>query len=64
VAILSTVAVSGAHGADPLAALNAGYRSAFAAAIAVAALGIVAAIMLLGRRRVPEPDALAEPARA
>ena len=54
-AILSTVAVSGAHGADPLAALTAGYRSAFTAAIAVAALGMVAAGLLLGRRREPGP---------
>ena len=29
VAILSTVAVSGAHGADPLAALTEGYQVAF-----------------------------------
>jgi EmrB/QacA subfamily drug resistance transporter len=60
VAILSSVAVSGAHGADPLAALTNGYRSAFAAAIAVAALGAVAASLLLGRRRTPEPDVAAE----
>jgi predicted MFS family arabinose efflux permease len=66
VAILSTVAVSGAHGADPLAALTAGHRSAFAAAIAVAALGVVAASLLLGRRRNHESEtaALAEPAVA
>jgi EmrB/QacA subfamily drug resistance transporter len=64
VAILSTVAVSGAHGADPLAALTAGYRSAFAAAIAVAALGAVVASVLLGRRREPAPVAEAEPAVA
>ena len=54
VAILSTVAVSGAHGADPLAALTDGYQSAFAVAIAVAALGVLAAALLLGSRREPE----------
>jgi predicted MFS family arabinose efflux permease len=62
VAILSSVAVSGAHGADPLAALTNGYQSAFAAAIAVAALGMVAAGLLLGRSREPKP--LGEPAPA
>ena len=64
VAILSTVAVSGAHGADPLAALTDGYRSAFAVAIGVAALGMVAASLLLGRTRKPEATAQAEPAIA
>src|SRR5918911_1441649 len=49
VAILSTVAVSGAHGAGPLAALTSGYRSAFAAAIAVAAIGTGAAGLPLPR---------------
>jgi EmrB/QacA subfamily drug resistance transporter len=63
-AILSTVAVSGAHGASSLAALTDGYRSAFAAAIAVAALGAVAASLLLGRRREPAPVAEAKPAVA
>ena len=62
VAILSSVAVSGAHGADPLAALTAGYRSAFTAAIAVAALGMVAAGLLLGRRREGRPAPVAETA--
>jgi EmrB/QacA subfamily drug resistance transporter len=64
VAMLSTVAVSGAHGVDPLAALTDGYRSAFAVAIAVAALGAVAASLLLGKRREPETVAQAEPAIA
>ena len=64
VAILSTVALSGAHGADSLAALTDGYRSAFAVAIAVAALGMVAASLLLGTRREPVPEAAAEPAAA
>jgi EmrB/QacA subfamily drug resistance transporter len=61
VAILSTVAVSGAHGADP-AALTAGYRSAFTAAIAVAVLGLAAAGLLLGRRRERPATAAAEAA--
>ena len=60
VAILSTVAVSGAHGADPLATLTDGYRSAFAVAIAVAALGAAAATALLGRSREPAPRAAAD----
>jgi predicted MFS family arabinose efflux permease len=62
VAILSSVAVSGAHGAGSLAALTNGYRSAFAVAIAVAALGMVAASLLLGSRREPDAVAHAEPA--
>ena len=64
VAILSSVAVSGAKGANPLAALTDGYQSAFAAAIVVAALGVVAAAVLLGKRREPEAVAEAEPAVA
>jgi predicted MFS family arabinose efflux permease len=61
VAILSTVAVSGAHGAGSLAALTAGYRSAFAVAIAIAALGVVAAGLLLGTRRGRGAVAAADP---
>ena len=64
VAVLSTVAVSGAHGTDPLAALTDGYRSAFTVAIAFAAAGIVAAGLLLGRRRESGVAAEAEPAVA
>jgi EmrB/QacA subfamily drug resistance transporter len=65
VAILSSVALSGAHGADSLAALTNGYRSAFAAAIAVAMLGLAAAAMLLGKRRDPAVvTEAAEPAAA
>jgi EmrB/QacA subfamily drug resistance transporter len=63
VAILSTVAVSGANGAD-LAALTDGFQSAFAVAIVVAALGAVAAGLLLGRSREPGAIAEAEPAVA
>ena len=55
VAILSTAAVSGGTPID-------GYRTAFAAAIAVALLGMLAAAVLLGRTRAPA--AHAEPAIA
>ncbi len=63
VAIMSTVAVSGVHSAEPLAALTDGYQSAFAVAIAFAALGAAAAILLLGRSREAEPvrEPVAEP---
>jgi predicted MFS family arabinose efflux permease len=61
-AILSTVAVSHAHGAGP-AALTHGYQAAFAAAIVVAALGTFVAGALLGTRNT-KPDAVAEPAVA
>jgi MFS family permease len=64
VAILSSVAVSGAHGAESLTALTNGYQSAFAAAIAIAAIGMVAASLLLGKRRQPEAVAPTEPALA
>lgn len=64
VAILSTFAVSGAHGSDSLAALTNGYQSAFAAAVAVAVLGMVAAGLLLGRRRGSAALTEAEPAAA
>jgi EmrB/QacA subfamily drug resistance transporter len=55
VAILSTVVVSQAHGADPLSALTNGFQSAFAVAIVFAAAGVVFAGALLGRRRIPAP---------
>jgi EmrB/QacA subfamily drug resistance transporter len=64
VAVLSTVAVSGAHGAEPLAALTNGYQAAFAVAIAFAALGALAATLLRGRSREPEPVGQPEPAVA
>jgi EmrB/QacA subfamily drug resistance transporter len=62
VAILSTVAAANADGVEPLAALTAGFQSAFTAAIAFAAFGILAAAILLGRARrtrtaVPQPAA-------
>jgi EmrB/QacA subfamily drug resistance transporter len=63
VAILSTVAVSQADGAAPLVALTNGFQSAFATAIIFAAVGLVVAIALLGRLRVPVPAAT-EPAAA
>jgi EmrB/QacA subfamily drug resistance transporter len=62
VAIVSTVAVSGADGAGSLTALTHGYQAAFAVAIVVAALGAIAAAALLGARR--EPDTVPEPAVA
>ena len=62
VAILSTVAVSQADGPDPVAALTNGFQSAFATAIAFAALGAVAAVALLGTRRRRAPALAAEPA--
>ncbi len=65
VAILSSVAVSGAHGASATA-LTAGFQDAFAVAIAVAALGTAAAGLLLGgnRKSRAERVADAEPAVA
>jgi EmrB/QacA subfamily drug resistance transporter len=44
VAIVSTVAVSEAHGPDPLSALTNGFQSAFATAVAFAALGMLVAL--------------------
>ena len=64
VAILSSVAVSGANGANSLAALTNGYQSAFAVAIVVAVLGLVAASLLLGKRREREPVVEVEPVGA
>jgi EmrB/QacA subfamily drug resistance transporter len=64
VAVLSTVAVSGANGTDSLAALTNGYRSAFAVAIVFAAVGLAVAGLLLGKRREPPAMAELEPAGA
>jgi predicted MFS family arabinose efflux permease len=55
VAIVSSVTVSHANGADPLSALTNGLQSAFATAIVFAAFGLLAAVALLGRLRVPVP---------
>jgi EmrB/QacA subfamily drug resistance transporter len=50
VAILSTVAVSQADGADPLTAITNGFQSAFATAIVFAAAGVLFASLLAVRR--------------
>jgi EmrB/QacA subfamily drug resistance transporter len=70
VAIVSTVAVSrsqhylAAHqGANPLAALTAGYQSAFVACAVLAGIGLALALLLPGRPRKPAHD-LPEPAPA
>jgi EmrB/QacA subfamily drug resistance transporter len=62
VAVLSSVAVSEAQGADPLAALTNGYQAAFATAIAFAALGLLVAIVLLGKLAAPAPARETKPA--
>jgi EmrB/QacA subfamily drug resistance transporter len=59
VAILSTVAVSEAHGSDPLSALTNGFQSAFATAVLFAALGLAVALVAFGKLRVPSPVAAA-----
>ena len=64
VAILSTVAVSQAEGSDPVAALTNGFQSAFATAIVFAAVGLLAAVALLGKLRIPVPTPTPEPAAA
>jgi EmrB/QacA subfamily drug resistance transporter len=58
VAILSTVAVSQADGTVRLVGLTEGFQSAFAAAIAFSALGLLAALVLLGVKgqRAPSAD--------
>jgi EmrB/QacA subfamily drug resistance transporter len=64
VAILSTVAVSHAHGTDPLAALTNGFQAAFATAIIFAVVGVLAAIALLGKLNLAVPALTTEPAAA
>ena len=64
VAILSTVAVSQAHGDNPLVALTNGFQAAFATAIIFAALGLLVAITLLGKLNLAVPGLAAEPAAA
>ena len=61
VAIVSTVAVSQAQGADPLSAMTNGFQSAFATAIVFGAAGLVAAV-LLGAVRLPSRARGARPA--
>jgi EmrB/QacA subfamily drug resistance transporter len=51
IAIVSTVAVSHASGPNPLAALTEGFQAAFVAATIFPAIGVVAALVLLGRSR-------------
>jgi hypothetical protein len=53
--------VAGADGGGA-AALTAGCQSAFAVAIVIAVLGTVAAAVLLGTRRTPDPVAEPTPA--
>jgi MFS family permease len=58
IAAVTTVALSQAHGPDPLSKLTAGYQAAFGAAAAFAVIGVVAAAILLaprGARAWPEP---------
>ena len=64
VAILSTVAVSSAHGDNPLAALTNGFQAAFATAIIFAALGLLVAVALLSRLDLRVPALGREPATA
>jgi predicted MFS family arabinose efflux permease len=60
-AVVTTIAITYADGPDPLSATTAGFSSGFAAAIVFAALGLAAALLLLGgRRSTPQPEA--EPA--
>jgi EmrB/QacA subfamily drug resistance transporter len=54
-AVVTTVAISNAHGPDPLSALTAGFQSAFGVAIAFAALGFVCALALLRPRKDARP---------
>jgi EmrB/QacA subfamily drug resistance transporter len=60
VAVLSTVAVSQADGAEPLAALTNGYQAAFGTAIVFAVVGLLIATPLLGKLRAPAPVPVAE----
>jgi EmrB/QacA subfamily drug resistance transporter len=59
-AVVTTVAVSHADGADRLSALTEGYQSAFAAAAVFAVIGFALAVLLLGKPRArlgPAPAA-------
>jgi EmrB/QacA subfamily drug resistance transporter len=61
VAILSSVAVSNADGANPLIALTNGSQAAFATAIIFAAGGLLAALALLAKLRLPVSAPAAQP---
>ena len=50
IAVLTTVMVTNTVGADPLSALTNGLSAAYAVGVVFAALGIVAALVFLGRR--------------
>jgi EmrB/QacA subfamily drug resistance transporter len=71
VAIVSTVAVSRSEnflaaneGANPLLVLTEGFQSAFLACVALAAIGVVLALALLGRPPRQAPQERLEPAPA
>jgi hypothetical protein len=53
IAIMATVAVSHASGAIPPVAITHGFNVAFGYAIIFAGVGILAALILLGRPRTP-----------
>jgi hypothetical protein len=61
-AIVSTVALARtdeviAGGGDRLLALTEGHQQGFAATVVLAGIGILSALLLLGRPAVPEPQA-------
>jgi EmrB/QacA subfamily drug resistance transporter len=62
-AVVTTVAITNTDGPDRLSALTEGFQSAFAAAIVFPALGILCAIVLLGKVARP-PRLESEPAAA
>src|SRR4051794_23526468 len=64
VAIVSSIAVSEAAGANPLVAATNGFQSAFAAAILFAAAGLLVAVALLGTRRRAVSVPTTEPSAA
>jgi MFS family permease len=64
VAIVSSVAIAHTVGADHASALTNGYQSAFTAAIAFAAVGLIGALVLLRHVRAPAPTAEPAPAAA
>jgi fucose permease len=63
VAILTTVSLSQASGSEPLVALTEGSQAAFVGAVVFAAVGLIAALVLLRRSR-PSGVAQGEPAVA